>query len=388
MTQLLNSFLLNKKLHILFLCGWYPSRVLPTNGDFIQRHAEAVSLLHKVSVLHIVSDENCLKKVEIESKEINGIKTYIGYVKKTNNVILKFIRFWRTYFILLQKMKPFDVVHLNETFPFGIFALHLKWFQKKPFIISEHWTGYHFPQSKKINFFVKSISKKIVKNASFICPVSNDLNKAMQQFRLKGNYKNIPNVVDTSLFKPQEKEKTAFTVVHISSLLDDHKNVSGMLRVAKKLETEIGAFTWKFIGGTSKEFSSLISNLDFKRARIEFINHIHQQDLVEELQSSTVFVLFSNYENLPCVILESFSCGIPVIATNVGGISEFFPKNFGKLITVNNENELLESLLLYNNNLKIDAEKMHKYAVKKFSKKVIAVQFSELYFTSLNNSNS
>lgn len=84
---------MDKKLNILFLCGWYPSRVLPNNGDFIQRHAKAVSLLHSVEVIHIISDKNCTKKIEIETNQIDGIKTHIGYIKQTKNPILKCILF-------------------------------------------------------------------------------------------------------------------------------------------------------------------------------------------------------------------------------------------------------------------------------------------------------
>ena len=378
---------MNKKLNILFICGWYPSRVSLTNGDFIQRHAEAVSLKNTVSVLHIITDKNCSKNIEIESKEINGIKTHIGYVKKTNSSFLKLIRFWRAYFILLQKTSPFDVVHLNEVYPFGLFALHLKWLQKIPFIISEHWTGYHFPQSKNIRFIERIISKIISKNASFICPVSDDLGNSMQKIGLKGNYHKVPNVVDTSLFKAEKKANIRFQIIHISSLLDPHKNISGMLRVARKLEDTVGAFTWKFIGGVSQEFSSLLKTLNFTSAKIEFINHISQEKLVKELQNASVFVLFSNYENLPCVILESFSTGTSVITTNVGGIAEYFPTNFGSLIEKGNESELHEKLLEFSKKETFNETLMHNYAKSNFSKDVIANTFSTLYKNALNNKN-
>ena len=47
-----------KKLSVLFICGWYPSRVSPYNGDFIERHAKAVSKKHFVNIIHIISDKN------------------------------------------------------------------------------------------------------------------------------------------------------------------------------------------------------------------------------------------------------------------------------------------------------------------------------------------
>lgn len=377
---------MNKKLHILFLCGWYPSRVLPNNGDFIQRHAEAVTLKHTVSVLHIVSDENCIKKIEIDSKEINGVKTYIGYIKKTSNSILKFIRFWRAYLILLKKIDRYDVVHLNETFPFGLFALHLKWFQKKVFIISEHWTGYYFPQSKNINFLKHFICKKILKNASFICPVSNSLKKEMENLGFTGNYKIIPNVIDASLFIPSKKTEKNYTIIHVSSLLDKHKNISGMLKVAKELEKIITTFTWKFIGGNKSKYEALIKELNFTTAKIEFINHISHKKLITHIQSSNLFVSFSNYETFGIVMMEALSCGIPVISTNTGILSELTPNDFFSIIPIKDEKKLLNEILKkHNTNKELEKNKMHNFVAQNYTKEVIANQFSKMYFKALNN---
>lgn len=374
---------MNQKLHILFLCGWYPSKVLPTNGDFIQRHAEAVNLQHQVSVLHIITDKTVTKKTQIDTKISNNITTHIAYIKPSTNPITKWIRFYKAYKKLLKKIDSISIVHLNTLFPFGVFALHLKWFKKIPFIISEHWTGYHKPQSKNISFFEKFISKTITKNAVFVCPVSIHLKKAMLQLGLKGNYSPVPNVVDTELFSLVDKKEKSFTIVHVSSMTDTHKNISGMLRVAKRLETEIGAFTWKFIGGPSDQFKPLIEQLNFKQDTIQFINHISQKELANHIQTAHLFVLFSNYENLPCVILEAFSCGIPVISTNVGGISEYFPDDFGFLIEKQNQYQLLEKINQMYHNPFSNSSTMHLYAAKKFSRKTIATHFSELYYKSI-----
>jgi len=103
------------------------------------------------------------------------------------------------------------------------------------------------------------------------------------------------------------------------------------------------------------------------------------------VQNSDVFLLFSNYENLPCVILEAFACGTKVIATDVGGTNEYFPKDYGFLIPSKNETELLNSLI------KIEGEgqnllkkEMHQYAKTNFSKETICDAFSKLYYKSLN----
>ena len=55
-------------------------------------------------------------------------------------------------------------------------------------------------------------------------------------------------------------------------------------------------------------------------------------------------MLFSNFEILPCVIIEALSCGLPVVSTDVGGIPEMINESNGKLIKPKDENELLVQL--------------------------------------------
>ena len=382
----LNIIFLQQKLSVLFLCGWYPSRVLPTNGDFIQRHAEAVALKHQVTIMHIVTDKNLIKNLEIKSDVINGVKTHIAYIKETKNTFQKLFLFISAFRSLLKKTPYFDIVHLNEIYPFGIFSLYIKWFQKKPYIITEHWTGYHIPNSKFISKFQKSISKVITKNASFICPVSDDLAKSMKLFGLKGNYKKVPNVVDTELFYPSKASPDTFTIIHISNMNDDHKNIKGLLNVIASIQKEIKDFQFQFIGENSNKYVDFSNKIGIDKSVITFVDQIPHKEIANKIKESSLFILFSNYENLPCVILEAFSCGVPVISTDVGGIKEYFPHNFGKLIEINNRKELKAEIINFYKKkyLVASKNKMHNYVKSTFSKKVIAQNFTELYFKSLN----
>ena len=51
-----------------------------------------------------------------------------------------------------------------------------------------------------------------------------------------------------------------------------------------------------------------------------------------EMQQAHSFVLNSNIENAPCVISEALCCGLPVIATRVGGVPEMVDKFNGILV--------------------------------------------------------
>ena len=164
---------------------------------------------------------------------------------------------------------------------------------------------------------------------------------------------------------------------------DDQKNISGILRVIAKLHHQKIPIQVKMIGENASKYNSIqeIVGLD----SIEFIDHLPHHLLVEHLQKSSLMILFSNYENSPCVILESFACGIPVISTNVGGIKEYFPTNFGTLINAKDELNLEEEIKLYYQNKKTLSSKkeMHAYITTNFSNPVICEKFSALYYKSL-----
>ncbi|WP_117879412.1 glycosyltransferase family 4 protein [Aureibaculum luteum] len=367
---------MEKKLHILFLNGWYPSRVMPFNGDFIQRHAEAVAIKNKVTSIHVITDDNINNNLEIEKKQINGVTTIIGYVKPTQNKILKGYLFYKAYKQIFKLIKPYQLVHVNRIYPIGLIAVYLKLFKKKPFIVSEHWTGYLTHKIGRVEIF---FSKSIAKNASYICPVSDHLGLMMQKKGLKGNYTTIPNVVNTNIFRPLNTKNNTFTLLHISHMGDKHKNISGQLRVMSKLKEENSNFKFYLIGENSFRYKPIIKELNIA-SNVILISQIKHSEIPEYMHKADLLIQFSNYENLPCVILEAFACGLPVISTNVGGISEHFPENFGTLISKNEEKELLNSILSFRKKSTTEnALIMHKYIESKFSPPVLCDKFTSLY---------
>ena len=368
---------MTKKLHILFLSSWYPTRVSPYGGDFVQRHAEAVASIHKVTVIHITTDKNLKRKEHTEYKK-NNVKTKIIYVPISKNPISKLILFFKAYLNTIKKIDFFDIVHLNVTFPVGIIALYLKWVKKKPYLISEHWTGYQFLNKKSLGYLKSFVTKLIIKNACFVCPVSTNLKNKMIDFSLNGNYDPVPNVVDTTLFTIKNNSFNEFIVTHISHMGNDHKNVEGIIKVLSKVQHQIPNLKFNLIGENSNKYRSLIEKLNLKN--IQIIDQIPYNKVPQYLKNSSVFVLFSNYENLPCVILESFACGVPVISTNVGGIHEYFPRNFGYLIEPKDKTSLENSILkIYNNEINLDKKLMHTYAEDNLGVKIIGETFSKLY---------
>ncbi|HLF45514.1 MAG TPA: hypothetical protein VI548_03770, partial [Chitinophagaceae bacterium] len=72
--------------YILWLPSWYPCKLTPYDGDFIQRHARAVSAFVSVQVVHFIRDKDgtVTKDIRIEENKTDKLtETIVYYYSKT-----------------------------------------------------------------------------------------------------------------------------------------------------------------------------------------------------------------------------------------------------------------------------------------------------------------
>ena len=368
--------------NILFISSWFPNKIEPANGNFVQRHAEAVSLKHNVEILHSIGDFDQDVKYLFDEKVINGIRTLIVYYKNSKNPFQNFSRRMKAYKMGFSRMQKPDLVHANVLHNNMLFAVYLKKKYRIPFVVTEHWTAL-----RKIN---QNVTSKIVKltavfignQAEVVLPVSQDLLSGLKSLGIKSEMKVIPNVVDTKLFSPQIKIDNEFTFIHVSNLIP-RKNPEKILNIAIKL-LENG-FLFKIqIGGDGddeiiKKLENRVDNSNF-HDKIEIFGIQTLDQIAERMRNSDCFILFSDDENQPCVIAEAFASGLKVITTNVGGIAEFFPENAGILLETQNV-EMLEKAMIkvLQNGKDHDRKELSQYAEDKFSIEKIAESYNGIY---------
>ena len=105
-------------------------------------------------------------------------------------------------------------------------------------------------------------------------------------------------------------------------------------------------------------------------------------EVAEAYQKADFFVLFSNFENLPCVIVEAFASGVPVLSTAVGGIAEILSPERGILIPQGDEEALLQGMIqMLDHSSEYDHEAIRRYAVETFTAQNIGNQIFKEYKT-------
>jgi glycosyltransferase involved in cell wall biosynthesis len=213
--------------------------------------------------------------------------------------------------------------------------------------------------------------------AEWLLPVSTDLEKALIQNGLGQKHKVIRNVVDTDKFVFTPTTPNQFMV--IADLENDQKNISGIIQAFYEFSKTNTLIQLTIAGGGKDEaqIKSEIKTLNLKE-KVNLIGRVPADVLSDNLNRSYGLILFSNYENLPCVIVESFSCGTPVISTKVGGVGEIINNSNGVLINAKNQVELIEAM-----NFTIqknwDKDLIRQFAIDNFSLDKIGKEFNEIY---------
>ena len=372
-------------MNILHLLSWFPRPDDPTLGNFCVRMIDALPEDCHSVILSVCDGKDMTKSFEI--KEIPGahhthVQIYIRPPKV--NAIRKLKMLWMYQYGLNYIKKHFfepDLIHLHVTYPLGQVALLWKKLFGYKYVLTEHWTIYQ-PQNKDV--LVGKLKKKIVKianNAELIMPVSLDLQRCMEGHGVKNRFKVIYNLVNTDVFRlggVQTENKKH--ILHISTLRDEAKNFSGILRTIERLRQQRDDFELHVIHDyDAPEFKAFVKEHNLSDCVI-FHGKKTSAEVAQAYQDADFFVLFSNFENLPCVIVEAFASGVPVLSTSVGGIAEIVNNERGILIPQGDEDALLNGMnAMLDHCDEYDRKAIRDYAIKTFAAQNIGQQIFEGY---------
>ncbi len=380
-----------KSPYILWLPSWYPSKVDPYNGDFTQRQAKSIALFRRVIVIFLIQDKEIKHwKMEVEkSEEGNLIEYRVYYPVKSGSIkVIKIAKyFWLLTSLFFQIKKQYglpQLVHVNVIGKSALLAVILKKIKNIPYLVTENWTGYYAADPGGLHSkgsIMRKFYKTIFKHSSLFIPVSNDLGKKVQQMYPGINYQIVPNAVDTSIFRNiNYKENNSIKrIIHVSSL-GYQKNIDGLIAVIKELAKQRNDFELMLVGPYSEGLKKQIENDNILSEKIKLTGNVFYEEVGSYMKHSDFLVMFSRYENLPCVILEALCCGLPVISTSVGGIPEIIDKSNGIIIESENENELIAALNLMLDNLyQYDREQIAVSANEKYNYKAVGQAINKIY---------
>ncbi|NYB51985.1 MAG: glycosyltransferase [Methanobacteriaceae archaeon] len=261
------------------------------------------------------------QKLSGRSGMIDNVKE--GFLVKIQ--VLTYLFF--NVFYSLRKLKNMDIIHVQWPIPNGLGALFLKKVYGIPYINTIHGEEVHLSKRYHMLFALRWLvnnSSKTITNST-----------ATRNFSIEAGLDGekidvIPFGVETDFFRPLEvyKDPDIFQILSVGYLIE-RKGFEYLIRAMPLVLKEHENVRLKIVGSGPLEskLKSLIYELELAD-KVEIVKNVSDEELLMIYNSADLFVLPSivdsqgNTEGLGVVLLEAMACGLPVIGSDVGGISD------------------------------------------------------------------
>lgn len=306
---------------ILIISPWFPNRVHPQDGNFVQQFAAITSQEYDVEVVCVVADpdiENGRTELVIHEEAYGRlvIVYYGGDGARVQRIWMR-SRAWRQAIGELKSMP--DLIHAHVLIDGGIVADRLarKW--NIPWVLTEHASRFLQPWPK-LRLPELVIARRAARRADWLLPVSPSLQRGMEQNGISGRYRTLANIVDETVFRPGPVDsERPHTFLHVSCF-SANKNVEGILHAFKKLANEEENVHLVLAGHPPDEtLLALVHSLHLRPRQISFPGYQPIEEIAALMRRADAFVLNSDVETQSVVLLEAIISGLPCISTRCGG---------------------------------------------------------------------
>lgn len=330
-------------------------------GEFPPNTYTGISMVNQ-SVFEILTKSGFLvQKVDESVWQLGGIS--------------KTVRYLRNYAELIRKLrrKNIDVFYTN--FPLSILGLmrllfvscFIKFKSSRIKIIAHVHRGdvMKFYGTSRFNALLFRLG---VRRCSKIVVLSNKYKNEIEGLKLNAN------IVVLSNTSPFEKEALQIGNIYrreflcISNFIET-KGIEDLVNVFASDEFSNYNLT---ITGKIYEHSFFYKIKNKATKNIKFVIEPNRELIQTLLGDSDCFIMPSWNEGFPIVILEAMSVGLPIIATNVGSISEMLGEDYPFLVPPKNCAKIAEALINFNNYIdkkQLSVQLKNRY-LEKFSNKL------------------
>ncbi len=299
------------------------------------------------------------------------------------------INIFKEFSVLIELIKIFkqerpDIIHLNSSKIGGLGALAGRLAGVPKIIFTAHGFAFNEDRPKiiRISLFVLNYitillsHKTIVINQREFDQVKNlpFISKKLELIYI-GVYKNPEIVVEK-----RDTEPDAPIVIGTISELTKNKGLQYAIEAMARLKNKNMVFSVIGEGEERKNLENLIREMGLED-KVQLLGF--RENASNYLNLFDIFTLTSVKEGLPYTILEAGLAGLPVIASDVGGIGEIIENGrSGILVEPKNAEQIVEALIRLIENKKKRkefGENLRKTVTQKFSLKKMLNETKKLY---------
>ncbi len=197
----------------------------------------------------------------------------------------------------------------------------------------------------------------------------------------KESYTIIPNPVEIEEYEKKEKDYKKSSITRFVNIarfnpIKNHKLLVDAFSIALEKYNSIELH----LIGEGELYSEVKHYVEELRIEGKILFHGEVSDIGNILNRSDVAIMSSKSECFPMFILESMSAGLPIIATNVGGIHDMISGN-GMLVNNDDVTDLAEKIVLMAKtpDLQRKMGQISKLNVRKYDATIISQKYRDLF---------
>lgn len=152
----------------------------------------------------------------------------------------------------------------------------------------------------------------------------------------------IPNGVSQAFFhRPRTLGHREVKRVLYVGRLSPQKNISQLLGAAKELGD---GFSIRIVGDGELKNALMERGSELGLNNVEFVGRMNGDRLIQEYNKADIFVITSEREGMPLVVLEAMAAGLPIVGTDVLG-NDTLIENRGLLVQLNDSHGLAQAII-------------------------------------------
>ena len=319
---------------------------------------------------------------------------------KGNLVLLPFLIIGQlVHSLKLIKKEEINIINSHWLVPSGFTGALIQKFLKKKNYVTIHAAALYLLERIPLG---NRIAKFIYNNSTRIFIVSNFGKKQFYKLlniKDKASYnakvKTIPMGIYVDKFNEERNTiafpENSYNIIFLGRLVEKKGLVYAIEAIKYMQNSNINLHICG--GGPLKnELEEMVEKYNLSQ-KIKFYGYISENEKINYFNSADILLVPSietpegDKEGLPVVILEALSAGLPIIATNVGGIKDGVINNYtGKLIEQKNSESIINAICELRNNKELynDIRVNCKKYAKKFDWSKIADKYLEEIISSYN----
>jgi len=345
-------------MNILVFTTLWPNAEQPSLGIFVKHRVEAISRLDGVGVQVVAPIPYFPKKAPLRNfwpehwqraarvpkrETVAGIETFHPRYLVTPKIGMSLYGRWmaggaEALVRRLRAEQPIDLIDAHYVYPDGYAAVLLGERLNIPVAITARGTD--------INLFarmplIRPLIRKTLTRADGVIAVSEALKRRMVELGVEaGKIAVIRNGVDRKVFYPRDRiemrrklglDSESRIIITVGALV----SLKGIDRLIDAMALMRDMNTKLYVIGEGPQRDALQSRIASHGLadRVFLTGERPQSELAEWHSAADLFCLASHREGCPNVVIEAMACGLPVVASDVGGIGELISKrDYGRAL--------------------------------------------------------